>query len=90
MYGIHSYKIEKKLGDGIYAISTYDRLRVKGNRSQRCLWTLAKMRGDKKCSMTGKVIKSGEKAYLPITNATFRADRISIECMRELEKEDKK
>ena len=43
----------------------------------RQLWSICKLRKDHKCVMTGKMIKKGEQAYRPITNAGNRYERIS-------------
>ncbi len=43
----------------------------------RQLWSICKIRKERKCVMTGKLIKKGEHAYRPITNKGNRYERIA-------------
>ena len=47
------------------------------------IWTLVNVRKDKKCIITGELLK-GKKGYLPIGNAGNRMERISETGMEQI------
>lgn len=48
------------------------------------IWTEAKLRKPKACAICGRGIEKGKFANAPITNKTFRSDRICHRCMSKL------
>ena len=59
----------KEFGEGLFGLEH--------RRYGRQIWSLAKVRKQHKCVLTGQMIEKGEQAYLPITNAGNRYERIS-------------
>ena len=64
-YLLHTIKY---LSDGLFGIEHI--------RYGRQLWAKAKTRKDHHCVITGTIIKKGQQAYRPITNAGNRYERI--------------
>ena len=71
------YYFDRRLGDGIVKLFA---------NGYRDLWTRVRIRGmDKRCMVTGEVLKSGVHAWRPITNGNNRMDRISDAGIKQLE-----
>lgn len=56
--------------------------------TEQDLWTQCRVRGtDKKCVLSGVIIKRGELAWSPVTHGSNRMDRISLDAMSKLRKQ---
>jgi hypothetical protein len=74
---LRTYYLDKRLANGIVKLFA---------NGYRDLWTRGRIRGrDKRCMVTGSVLKSGMQAWRPITNGNNRMDRISDAGIAQLE-----
>ena len=48
------------------------------------IWSTGVLRKPKSCAVCRNSLEKGTEAYRPMTNKTFRADRVCVRCMGKL------